>query len=665
MGTFYGYAERSLENQVNWAEVGRAVGDTVQEEVRIREEKKQAIDDATRDLINEVGDTVTGLHRGANDTILTYSSNTQDLILERQRLLKAGQISPKDYLTFMQNINDSTDTTFTLAQEYQDFYKVKMDRLNAGESQALEGFTMGQAEGFANLENHALIPDPVTGLVVAYETELVNGVRRPIKGTGRSINTIKNYITQDFNKYDVSGAVQDAVGGLGDASATYLEAAKKAGDLNILTTISDPSMSAQEIENFLEGFTEEEKEYLKKISSTYNDWEENTIASMTSFDYNSTSILTENIGTAENKLAYDYTYDAKEAAENENLILLTDAKDQSGRPVPDFSTENGKKQKKRIEGYLRNQIRSSLDRSIERKSAGAKSYDPDYSARAQFARGDKDTKDQPDVVSNVAKLYYGTEAEVEEAENFLRAINPNIRSLSRSNQGVVINFRPDEDGTTKTETLDFDAPIAEWVRGNANFFLTADAQIKDVGSVLEKSGAKGRTDDKPSDIARTITSQAKEEKKEGILNAFERVLNESVEGFIGELGDAGADAVFTSDTDDEVAAANIQTFINRLPLNTGISTKGKGNKVAILKDGEDVIFTLDLDASNINPEQELKNIAKAVSNSFDAKNKAAVAATQRGTVTTGEAKKSVTQIMNENPDLTRAEAIKIFKEQTK
>ena len=392
MGTFYGYAERSLENQVNWAEVGKSVSDTIQEEVRIREEKKQAIDDATRDLINEVGDTVTGLHRGANETILNYSSNTQDLILERQRLLKAGQINPKDYLTFMQNINDSTDTTFTLAQEYQDFYKVKMDRRNAGDSQFLEVFTMGQAEGFANLENHALVPDPVTGLVVAYETELVDGVRRPIKGTGRSVNTIKNYITQDFNKYDVSGAVQDAISGLGDASATYLEAAKKAGDLNILATISDPSMSGltkKELDafiedNFGEKLSESEKAYLKKISSTFNDWEKNTINSMTSFDYNSTSILTENIGTAENGLAYTYTYDAKEAAENENLILLTDAKDQSGRPVPDFSTENGKKQKKRIESYLQNQIRSSLDRSIERKSAGAKSYDPDYSARAQF-----------------------------------------------------------------------------------------------------------------------------------------------------------------------------------------------------------------------------------------------------------------------------------------
>ncbi len=646
MGTFYGYAERSLENQVNWAEVGKSVSDTIQEEVRIREEKKQAIDDATRDLINEVGDTVTGLHRGANETILNYSSNTQDLILERQRLLKAGQINPKDYLMFMQNINDSTDTTFTLAQEYQDFYKVKMDRRNAGDSQALEVFTMGQAEGFANLENHALIPDPVTGLVVAYETELVDGVRRPIKGTGRSVNTIKNYITQDFNRYDVSGAVQDAVGGLGDASATYLEAAKKAGDLNILATISDPSMSGltdEELEAFIENnfggkkLSESEKEYLKQISVTYNDWEKNTIASMTSFDYNSTSILTENIGTAENKLAYDYTYDAKEAAENENLILLTDAKDQSGKPVPDFSTENGEKQKTRINAYLENQIRSSLDRSIERKAAGAKSYDPDYSARAQYNRGDTDTKEQDDVVSNVAQLYYGNKAQVTEAEKFLRAINPSIRSVSRTNKGVVINFRPDEDGTTRTETLDFDAPIAEWVRGSTNFFLTSDAQIKDVGSVLEKSGAKGRKDTKPNNVAGTITSQAKEEKKEGVLNAFERVLNESVEGFIGELGDAGADAVFTSDTDDKKAASNIQGFINSLPLSQGIKvdTQGYDGEKVYISNDDGILYTLDLKAANLDPERILKEIGNAVSNSFKLKEKAAVASTKRGTVTTG------------------------------
>jgi hypothetical protein len=648
MGTYYGYAERSLENQVNWAEVGKSISDTIQEEARIREEKKQAIDDATDDIINNLQNSPTGQHRGTAEATLDFSNAAQETTLANKRLLQSGQMSPKDYMRFLNNLNEGTELAFTTAEAFQSEYQTKMDRLKSGKSQLLELFLMSQVEGFGNLENHSLLPDPITGRVMSYETTLdKNGIRQIVEGSGRSVKSLHKLISQQYDKFDLDGAVKNAVGTLGEMTEQTLQKAEQAGDLDVFLSVSSKKADAPEGD--------------KEFARNYKTWESDAVETIKSNEYNLLSIITQNIVSDENGKAYDFTYDPEKAGGN--MILLK--QDPSGvrEVIPDFSKNEGLE--KRVDDYIKNQIRSSIDVKVERKTGGRKSYDPDYAARQRYLREDETQKDQPDVVSNVAKLYYGTEAEVEEAENFLRAINPNIRSISRSNKGVVINFRPDEDGITKTETLDFDVPIAEWVRGNANFFLTADAQIKDVGSVLEKSGAKGRTDTKPSNIVRTIISQAKEETKEGALNAFERVLNESVEGFIGELGDAGANAVFTSDTDDEDAAANIQAFINRLPLNTGISTKGKKNKVAILKNGEDVIFTLDLDASNLNPEQELRNIAKAVSNSFGLKDKAAVASTQRGTVTTGETKKSVTQIMKENPNLTRAEAIKIFKEQTK
>ena len=621
MGTFYGYAERSLENQVNWAEVGKAVGDTVQEEVRIREEKKQAIDDATRDLINEVGDTVTGLHRGANDTILTYSSNTQDLILERQRLLKAGQISPKDYLTFMQNINDSTDTTFTLAQEYQDFYKVKMDRLNAGESQALEGFTMGQAEGFANLENHALVPDPVTGLVVAYETEIVDGVRRPIKGTGRSVNTIKNYITQDFNKYDVSGAVQDAVGGLGDASVTYLEAASQAGNLNILATISDPSMSGltdDKLEafikdNFGKKLSESEKKYLEEISSNYNKWETDTIASMTSFDYNSTSILTENIGTTDKGLAYTYTYDAKEAAENENLILLTEAKDQSGRPVPDFSTENGKKQKERIEAYLRNQIRSSLDRSIERKSAGAKAYDPDYSARAQFGRGG--AKKSKNFIANISKLYDGTADEIDTAIKFLEGLSLGKKRFVRTDTGVLISELDEKGKTVSQVNYEFGEGesrknITDFVTSIYNAAIPAGSRTEDVDSAIERGGIEDKN-------AALTTGFGTLESGRQFRAPTGDVKTESLKVFTQGLPEADELAVIAADN-SATKESKITSYLARFPKGQGLVADAVGSVVTISRPGakkgeaSTTIGVVDLSQRNI--KEQLRNIAEAIYN---------------------------------------------------
>jgi len=43
MATYYKYAERSAESQVNWAEVGKDMSDMLKEETRIREEKKAAL----------------------------------------------------------------------------------------------------------------------------------------------------------------------------------------------------------------------------------------------------------------------------------------------------------------------------------------------------------------------------------------------------------------------------------------------------------------------------------------------------------------------------------------------------------------------------------------------------------------------------------------------
>ena len=46
MATFYKYAERSAESQVNWAEIGKDMTDMLRQEVAVREEKKAAIDEA-------------------------------------------------------------------------------------------------------------------------------------------------------------------------------------------------------------------------------------------------------------------------------------------------------------------------------------------------------------------------------------------------------------------------------------------------------------------------------------------------------------------------------------------------------------------------------------------------------------------------------------------
>ena len=58
MATYYKYAERGADSQVNWAEVGKNLSDMLSDEVKIREEKKatyeQSYQDEQKNLYNTI-----------------------------------------------------------------------------------------------------------------------------------------------------------------------------------------------------------------------------------------------------------------------------------------------------------------------------------------------------------------------------------------------------------------------------------------------------------------------------------------------------------------------------------------------------------------------------------------------------------------------------------
>ena len=47
MATAYKYVEREATDNINWAEVGANFSGMLQEEMRVRQEKKDAIDEST------------------------------------------------------------------------------------------------------------------------------------------------------------------------------------------------------------------------------------------------------------------------------------------------------------------------------------------------------------------------------------------------------------------------------------------------------------------------------------------------------------------------------------------------------------------------------------------------------------------------------------------
>jgi hypothetical protein len=366
MATYYKYAERQADSFVNWAEIGKNMTDMLANENKIREEKKAAIDKASREFGEVLSEGVQGEHKGVNQWSLEYANEAQQARLLQDKLLKSGQLKLKDYLVQRQNITDGTTQAFSLMKEYQEEYKNKMERMKNDSSQDLEGWLMSEAEGFSNFSQSQLYINP-TDYSVAVGKMVKNektGVMELSKNPNdySTVSSLRNRIKGTFDKFDVPSTLSSFVDSLG----AELNAIKKVGGetrtgsisetLDITKRTSFGSANKGIVDNFEKAETKALQSYLTN-------------------PYNVSSVLTNSIKAAPNGEQYTFTWNPDEAKANKNLILLkNDPK--SGNPTPQFTAE----QEKAALEHLRVQARLMYDKkeSIQAVTEPKRAYAPEY-----------------------------------------------------------------------------------------------------------------------------------------------------------------------------------------------------------------------------------------------------------------------------------------------
>ena len=415
MGTKIGYVRRDPSEQINWAEVGSNFSGMLNEEARVREEKKAEIDRATREQQRVLDDAVTGDSKNMNEWSLTYAAKAQKQLLMTNALLKNGQLKPQDYTVIRQNMADGTDQAFTLAQEYQDEYKVKMARHKANPgmtvdadgnkitgSQQLEIFLMGTAEGFGNFSKSELVINPQTGkILVGFYDENGELDKDPNKLVG--INSLRNRIKGKFDAYDMDAAIAKA------KKQTFGKFAVITGDegslyekgLLITTTGSQLRTPDQLAEMVKRGdISQADADAISTIAKTENAWAESQLSNT----YNITSLLTNNLGgLAPNGEEYTFTYEASE--ENENTILL---ENEGNMPVPVFESAQGKKHREAAKKGLIENMRGALDVDINAQVVGGTQYRPKPQPSATTIASGNKIKEDNAIVGTWGQLYNGT-----------------------------------------------------------------------------------------------------------------------------------------------------------------------------------------------------------------------------------------------------------------
>ena len=463
MATYYKYAERQADSYVDWSEIGKNITDMLKTENQIREDKKAAIDKASRDFGEQLSNAPTGEHQGLNEWTLNYANDAQQARLMQDRLLKSGQLKLKDYNIMRQNINDGTSQVFNLSKEYQDEYKVKMERLKSQDpataSQELESWLMGTVEGFANFTKSKILINPTDFRlsVGIMEPDPENQGVMKLSNNVATVNELRNRIKAKFDKFDTQTATQQVSGKL----AEYITADIKRGSetrAGYVMTVEDAMKRPG---------------YQKALDEAVNSYFTNP--------YNVSSVLTEDIGVDKNGQAYTFTFNESEAKGKSNVIYLE--RDESGMPKPKFTKE----QEDAVRAFMKGQIEQQIVHKEEIRPFQEPQKPQPQQWQYEVGRGKEAAKTEGNML---AKLYSGNSGEIQAAVDHFNGL-PNVKAVNRTADGVNVTLN---DGSTKT--IRFKNPDgtvmsqADFVRAASKLLIGAEA---DVNAVLQGAVATGRS----------------------------------------------------------------------------------------------------------------------------------------------------------------------------
>lgn len=496
MSTYFKYAERKATNEVNWAEISSNMVDTLNEAVKIREEKKAAIDKATNELGNTLADAPQGQHQGLNEFALTFANNAQEMRLMQDKLLKSGQISLKDYNIGRANLTQGTTQLFDLSKKYQDEYTKKMERFELLESAEQEQWMMAELEGFANFSNHSAIINPTNGQV---------SIGKFIQGTKEKTDSKLPPSKQGYAGKPET--VPDGVYRLDTNPASYTTVQQ----LNF--AVSD-QVNRYNMDGFDTAIDQWANSYTNAISANYSidDVRQNPAFKQAKNDLiegqlvdprQVGSILTDFVGVAANGQSYTFTRNPDEAGENVILLEEDPRQPGSGRLVPKLD----EKQRQAAYDYLDNQVEVRFGRKETKKEPSATSIALGNTQKANI-----------DALNNLGKLYYGDSGDVDAALGFLKGLDDNIVSLERTTDAVIIT-KGDGSIITKKFKDDNDVliPQDDWITSIA----TELTDIKDIKGLLENSGYKKKQNFAPESTGFAQTEKSTISRERSLDNYFE------------------------------------------------------------------------------------------------------------------------------------------------
>ena len=502
--SYYKYKPRDPQVQVNWTEAASNLTAVIQDEVTLRNEKKSAIDEATREYQDQLNNQPQGESTSIREWGLKFGDQAQKQMMMQEQLLKSGMLNPNDYTLMRQNLVDGTDQAFSLMEHYQEVYANKMERMKsqdiATSSQALEVWMMENAEGFANFNNSQLSINPETGKVTAamMRTNSETGERELTKDPNQfvAVSSLQGQILTEYDKFDVGAVSSKFVEETGAwTTVEKLTGSRlKAGQL--LTSIDPTSKTLTDVDRaaLAKAYPGED---MASIIDIYLSAENAAIDGIFGNPYNLTSVLTENVVMADNGKNYTFTFDEAEANAKPEMILM---ERQGERNVPVFDVKRNKhaaEQEKAIRSFMRVDIRNKINK--EEKAVSVKDYNPPTYAPVEPA---DERKEKRELEKKMQSQKTWNSIKGQTAEQRLSSF-ANILGTERAQNAGLVGINPSEDGLSiefvyiganseKNRTIDISAGISDEEWANLGNEITGLDNPEDAmsagGFVVDENG---------------------------------------------------------------------------------------------------------------------------------------------------------------------------------
>jgi hypothetical protein len=424
MATYYKYAERNAESQVNWAEVGKGLSDMLTEQARLREEKKAAIDEAYQIDVKRLVNAPQGTWQDGNATVNNFAHDMMAQQLIDYRLLTSGVMSERDYTLRRENYKSGTNTVFDLQKILQENRASTIDAYNKGEIQALNVSNMADVEAYTDFTNAKIDIDPYNPNInmSIYETKMVDGKEVRVLKKTSPVNVLKGQLLQRIPSFKLDEAVTKDVDALGVDGEVIYKAASTMGAGSITKLIGYGAIAGEYAKKDKNGkplypeFADSIKKFDDAIEQTINKYFANP--------YNVSSVLTENTGkySAESYTVY------KEEAAKDKTKLLKRLDPMTGLYVLDKDGPNYKEQEQEARDYVKKIILGKLDAKRE--------IVPIQKESVQFA---------PEHVYKANAEAAGIDTEVEEQGPFDRLKTVVTTSVNNPNLEKYINFSKNKD----------------------------------------------------------------------------------------------------------------------------------------------------------------------------------------------------------------------------